>query len=625
MSLKWSHSAWLLQEYNRCGLPLLEETMTSQADGPDITNYWQYFNLQRDPFTMNADAELYFVPAKWEEILDLLQYISHYKNQLMLVTGENGAGKTTLADLLVKQMGDGMTISRLSAEANFDVSRLIEWISDAFCVAWQVGQPLEQMLDEELNALQLKDKPCLLVIDNAHLLPVETLEALLYLLGQQSEHQMHLHVLLLADPSLEQTFQRLLEPSEEYLLHTLVLESLDIDETSQYLGHRLSVSGLQEDFPLTDEMITRIYRLSEGNPSRINRIARRALLDMLSQDQQTEKRGFMQRYLNKLVGCVILLVVLIAGAAWLLHSAKLSSTAKIESPSISVNGQALTDSTSVALPLPPALKSANAPSGASTDTSFSNANSGAEVVPPPVTTSTSTTATTPTTAVSSSTAATPVSVGTMPKPLMMPGPVVPPATVTAAATPAAMAPMPKPIVMGSDQQTAIASQSATATAPVVPTTVNQATNDVTNSPAAPADDAVPAAIDASTIVPGKSLVKVESATKAKPVVKAEAVDAVKEKAVVKKAETKGKVVVKATPSGAYGLELLSVTNQTALSHFNKQHPGVHAQLRVVHGAHGVLRVFYGRYPTMAAANQALTTLPAGLSEAKLWPNKVPQK
>lgn len=161
--------------------------------------------------------------------------------------------------------------------------------------------------------------------------------------------------------------------------------------------------------------------------------------------------------------------------------------------------------------------------------------------------------------------------------------------------------------------------------PVVPTTVNQAANDVTGSPAAPADDAVPAAIDASTIVPGKSLVKVESAAHSKPVVKAEAVDVVKEKAAVKKAETKDKVVEKAKPSAAYGLELLSVTNQTALSHFKKQHPGVHAQLRVVHGAHGALRVFYGRYPTMAAANQALTKLPAGLSDAKLWPNKVPQK
>lgn len=588
--------------------------MSSQADGPDITNYWQYFNLQRDPFTMTADPELYFVPAKWEEVLDLLQYISHYKNQLMLVTGENGAGKTTLADLLVKQIGDGMTVSRVSAEASFDVSRLIEWISDAFCVAWQVGQPLEQMLDEELNALQLKDKPSFLVIDNAHQLPVESLEALLYLLGQQSEHQMHLHVLLLAEPSLEQTFQRLLEPSEEYLLHALVLESLDIDETSQYLGHRLSVSGLQEDFPLTDEMITRIYRLSEGNPSRINRIARRALLDMLSQDQQTEKRGFMQRYLNKVVGCIVLLVVLIAGAAWLTHNAQLSSSVKTDGPSISVNGQAVSDSdkSSVALPLPPALKDPNAQTTAnatSTDSGFSNtaATSNTPVVPPTAATS-STTAPGPTDATTPPAAS---AAGPEPRPMMMPGPVVPPAAATAAS-----APMPKPIMVGSAQKPVVASTTT-------PTVATMPPADVTTSPAAPADEAVPTAVDASTIVPGKSLAVVEPQTKA--LVKAKVTTEAKSKAAVKQTTTKDKATEKPVTSGAYALELLSITNSTALSHLTQQHPALRSQLRVVHGAHGSIRVFYGHYPTMAAANRALTTMPAGLADAKLWPNKVPQK
>lgn len=542
--------------------------MVPSQDGPDITNYWRYFDLQRDPFAMNADAELYFVSPKWEEILDLLQYISHYKNQIMLVTGDSGAGKSTLAELLCTQIADTMEVSRLAAEASFDVSRLIEFISDAFNIAWQPNQPLEQMLDEQLSALQRKDRPCLLVIDSAHLLPVETLEALVYLIGQQSEHQMHLHVMLLAETSVTQTFERLLEPSEEYLLHALVLEPLVMDETAHYLGHRLSVAGLQEDFPLTDEMITRIYRLSEGNPARINRIARRALLDMLNQDKHTETRGFMHRYTNKFVGGALVLVVLVAVAGWLLHSAQSPSTTATPDTTISLNGQALTvpadSSKSVNLPLPPVLK----PSEAASTTSTA----------PAVTPSDSSTAATPT----PPTVTTPA-----------PAPAAPPAAVTtpAPAAPVAMAPTPKPVLIG-------------ATPPSSDTVAEAA------SPAVSATDTV-GGIESSTAaaVPVKTVAP-----------KVEAVPAAK--AAAEKAPAPLKAEAKPLP---YGLELLGVTDQASLNALMKKQPALRSQLRIVSTGHGSIRVFYGHYASLAAASRALTKVPEALSTDKLWPNKVPTK
>ena len=559
-------------------------------DGPDITNYWQYFHLHRDPFAMNADKDLYFVPTKWEEILDLLQYISHYKNQLMLVAGDNGAGKTTLAELLLSQIGDTMYVGRIAAENSFDVSRLIELISDCFSVSWRPEQPLEQMLDEELTALQQKDRPSLLVIDNAHLLPFETLEALLYLVGQQSEHQMHFHVLLLAEPSLSQTFQRLLEPDEEGLLHTTSLIPLSMDETALYLGHRLAVAGWQEDFPLTDEMITRIYRLSEGNPARINRIARRALLDMLTQDKQEKKNGFIQRYGNKLIGSGVLVVVLVIGASWLLHNgqqaSKGSDTAlNAQNPTISLNGQALNTSvdgnSQVALPLPEALKAPAAGATAAAPTV-----PGADVPMP----------------------AAPPAIPAMPQGGAAPQSVTPTSVAPTGAT------EPQPIILTAKgpeaSQLNVAKAPANAKVASINTAVDASSAEMAPSPAAGiASEVMPAS---EPVASAKSDVKPVS----EPVVTAKS--EVKPTLAVKKALIKEK----AKPKLSYGLELLGVKSTNSLATLLKSHPELQHQLTIVRGKSGAIKVFYGRYASLNAASKALTTVPASLADEKLWPNKM---
>lgn len=567
-------------------------------DGPDITNYWQYFHLHRDPFAMSADKDLYFVPTKWEEILDLLQYISHYKNQLMLVTGDNGAGKSTLAELLVSQIAETMHVGRITAENSFDVSRLIELMSDCFQVPWKPEQPLEQMLDEELTALQQKDRPSLLVIDNAHLLPFETLEALLYLVGQQTEHQMNFHVVLLAEPSLLQTFQRLIEPDEEGLLHSLQLDALNMDETSLYLGHRLAVSGWQEDFPLTDEIITRIYRLSEGNPARINRIARRALLDMLTQDKQDKKPGFLQRYGNKFIGSGVVLIVLILGATWLLRNTPAPAVPEEAGATISLNGQALsapekpasvdgTDS-QVALPLPPALKTDAATAKPSTDATSSTPDTASAPVTTPSVPATapvvSTAPAAPAVTTPATTSSTSAPVAAVPQPIMLT------AKGVKTAEPVAAKPAPTPAPATNDA--AMMNDAAIATETAVKAT--------------PANAPEPTVKPATTI----------EVSDEKMVAAAKDSTAVMKTPVTKSTKTK-------EAKGAYGLELLGVTSSAQVNELLKHHPELKGKLKVIHVKSGQVKVFYGRYATLNAASQALTKVPSDLADAKLWPNKMP--
>jgi type II secretory pathway predicted ATPase ExeA len=289
-------------------------------------------------------------------MLDLAQYLVNYKNQMIVVTGDSGSGKSVFGDLLIAQIGESAHVIKVPGEPNLTVQRLVEFLGDVFMLPWKPGEAIEATLDEQLQAMQHKEKNCVLLIDNAHLLPVETLEALLYLVGQQSDSQMRFHTVLVGEPNVVSTLQRMLEPAEEGLVHFLSLEPLSLEELQQYLSHRLNAAGWQNDNPMSEEIVARIFRLSEGNPARINRIARRFLLDMLNEQENGLEKSPSKKLLTRLLGaCLIVAILAVLGIlAWRMSNNTSAQTP--DRPTISMNGQVFSHDAAApnAVPVQPA-------------------------------------------------------------------------------------------------------------------------------------------------------------------------------------------------------------------------------------------------------------------------------
>ncbi len=321
----------------------MTDQLQPSIEGPDITNYWQFFNLDRDPFSMGFDEALIYLPPNWEEMLDLVQYLAHYKNQMVAITGAAGSGKTTFEDIFISQLGETARVIKLNGDPNLDVMRLVEFLSDSFTLPWTPSQNVEEVLDQQLQAFQAKDKVCILVVDNAHLLPEETLEALIYLVEQQSENQMRFHAILFGDPTLVQKVKNILQPNEEALVHFLTLDPFSLEETQNYLNYHLSSAGWQEESPMTEETIARIYKLSEGNPARINRIARRFLVDMLNARQHQDTKTPMKNSFARIIGGIIILLIVVAAFSyWYMNrSASVKTDGGDAAPNISLNGESL--------------------------------------------------------------------------------------------------------------------------------------------------------------------------------------------------------------------------------------------------------------------------------------------
>jgi len=274
----------------------------------ETTPYWQAYGLHEDPFAMELDSRMYYASPHWEEYIDLLQYLCHYNNDLLVIAGVSGSGKSTLINEFIAQVDDTMRTCYTSGHAKLTPTVLLDILSDGFELSKPCADPLEEQLDTYLEDLQECDRTCVLAIDNAHTLPADTLRTLLYLVQQQSENHMRLHILLLGEPQVQMALLRIADAQgyERDQIHNLTLEPFSLDETKQYLKHRLTVAGLTGELPLSEETIKRIYKLSEGIPGRINRIVRRTLVNEMPQPELEESPSWFYIHRYKLCGGAIL-------------------------------------------------------------------------------------------------------------------------------------------------------------------------------------------------------------------------------------------------------------------------------------------------------------------------------
>ncbi len=285
----------------------------------DRSNYWRYYGLKRDPFVPGTRENEFYLSPRWEQSFDLIHYLCQEANVLLTVSGGKGSGKTTFLRQFIDHFGESLRVCQLAASANLDVASLIAALTREFALpAVSAEETLEEQLDAQLSQLQYSQQLCLLTIDSAHRLSDETLQALLYLIAQQSEDQMRLHILLVGESNLKDRLASLAEQNgEKEICHHITLEPFDLAETKNYLTQRMSAAGLPAALPLSTRDIVRIHNQAQGIPSRINALARQVLFDAISQRRLNFVFNFLSARKSLLLGGSVLLLILLLCAIFL--------------------------------------------------------------------------------------------------------------------------------------------------------------------------------------------------------------------------------------------------------------------------------------------------------------------
>lgn len=247
--------------------------------------YAQFFGLRQEPFSIAPDPRYLFMSEQHREALAHLLYGLQGGGGFVLLTGEIGAGKTTVCRCFLEQVPKRCNVAYIF-NPKLTVTELLETVCEEFRIPHPKNEARGETVKDYLlpiNEFLLRTHSVgqsnVLIIDEAQNLAPEVLEQLRLLTNLETNERKLLQIILIGQPELRDMLD---QPNLEQLAQRVIaryhLQALSERETWAYIGHRLSVAGLQGLLPFDRRAAKRVHRLSTGIPRRINLLCDRAML-----------------------------------------------------------------------------------------------------------------------------------------------------------------------------------------------------------------------------------------------------------------------------------------------------------------------------------------------------------
>ena len=242
--------------------------------------YLEHFGLKEPPFRITPHTDFFFQGANRGATLEALLYAITHDEGIVKVSGEVGSGKTMLCRVLMERLPAEVETIYL---ANPSLSR----DEILFAIGDELKLPLEndratrviRSLQEHLLRLFGEGRRVVVLIDEAHAMPDETLEEIRLLSNLESNRQKLLQIVLFGQPELDEHLDTAgMRQLKERITHTFKLEPLVRGDIENYVDFRMRAAGYRGPKVFSRDAIRLIARASEGLTRRINILADKALL-----------------------------------------------------------------------------------------------------------------------------------------------------------------------------------------------------------------------------------------------------------------------------------------------------------------------------------------------------------
>lgn len=198
---------------------------------------------------------------------------------LGVVTGEVGAGKTVAARAATSALDQSRHTVVYLSNPWVGIRGLYSLIVAAlggtpyFQKASVIPQATEAIATEEAE----RGRRVVLVVDEAHGLSLEQLEALRYLTNSEMDSHSPFACLLLGQPTLRRIKLGAFAALDQRIALRYHLEGMDLAETAGYIKHHLNLAG-RSDPLISDDAVALIHQTSRGIPRAVNNLAVQALV-----------------------------------------------------------------------------------------------------------------------------------------------------------------------------------------------------------------------------------------------------------------------------------------------------------------------------------------------------------
>ncbi len=242
--------------------------------------YLEHFGLSEPPFRITPHTDFFFAGAKRGATLDALLYAITHDEGIVKVSGEVGSGKTMLCRVLMERLPENVETIHL---ANPSLSReeILFTLADELKInlASNRTSAVLRALQEHLIERYAQGHQVVVLIDEAHAMPAETLEEIRLLSNLESNRHKLLQIVLFGQPELNDVLNRTeMRQLKERITHNFTLEPLVHADVAQYINFRMRAAGYKGPDVFSKAALKRIARASLGLTRRINILCDKALL-----------------------------------------------------------------------------------------------------------------------------------------------------------------------------------------------------------------------------------------------------------------------------------------------------------------------------------------------------------
>ena len=245
-----------------------------------MTMYLEHFGLREAPFRITPHTEFFFSGANRGATLEALLYAITAGEGMVKVTGEVGSGKTMLCRVLMERLPESVETIYLAVPSLSRDEMLAAIAADLEIDTTGANTTkLVRALQEKLIEIHSAGRSVVALIDEAHAMPLATLEEIRLLSNLETGTEKLLQIVLFGQPELDAHLALPhMRQLKERITHNFVLAPLPPQEIGEYLRFRMRQAGYHGPDLFSAEALRIISDASEGLTRRINIFADKTLL-----------------------------------------------------------------------------------------------------------------------------------------------------------------------------------------------------------------------------------------------------------------------------------------------------------------------------------------------------------
>jgi type II secretory pathway predicted ATPase ExeA len=316
--------------------------------------YLEHFGLSEPPYKITPVTEFFFSGGNRGEILDALIYAITDGEGIVKISGEVGSGKTMLCRMLLDRLPANIKAIYL---ANPSMSRdeLLYAIADRLDLDLE-GQRVNvilQSLQNHLEAMYERGERCVVLVDEAHAMPLETLEELRLLYNLQVGKHKLIQIVLFGQPELDEKLEQSnMRQLKDRIVHHFSILPISRKVVNDYLMFRMRAAGYKGPEIFSPAAVLQIGKASQGLMRRVNILADKALLAAFVENthnievrhvqaairdsEMMPSRNWFKRKSIAVAGGLTLFGATLAGAGWFVGHEHTSTPSRMDTRPISV-------------------------------------------------------------------------------------------------------------------------------------------------------------------------------------------------------------------------------------------------------------------------------------------------